>query len=109
MVTEVEQNPDGSVQVIAELDIEHQRQDVETNEVSDEYEVLTFYGHAFQIDEELVDEKRIDFPNPRVCTTLCGRSLSSVALSSPARPAVGRAERHFVSSVQTTEKRLQIS
>lgn len=58
VVSEVEQNPDGSVQVIAELGIERQREDVEINEVSDEYEVLTFYGHATQIDEELVDERR---------------------------------------------------
>jgi hypothetical protein len=58
VVADVEQDPDGSVQVIAELDVDAQREDVEINEVSDEYEVLTFYGHAVQIDEELIDEKR---------------------------------------------------
>jgi hypothetical protein len=58
VVADVEQDPDVSVQVIAELDVDAQREDVEINEVSDEYEVLTFYGHAVQIDEELIDEKR---------------------------------------------------
>jgi hypothetical protein len=56
VVADVEQDPDVSVQVIAELDVDAQREDVEINEVSDEYEVLTFYGHAVQIDEELIDE-----------------------------------------------------
>jgi hypothetical protein len=59
VVAEVEQTEDGSVQVTAELDVEAQKEDVEINEVSDEYEVLTFYGHAVQIDEELIEEKRI--------------------------------------------------
>jgi len=59
VVAVVEQKPDGSVEVTAELDVEAQREDVEVNEVSDEYEVLTFYGHATQIDEELISEKRV--------------------------------------------------
>lgn len=58
VVSEVGQRPDGSVEVTSELDIDAQREDVEINEVSDEYEVLTFYGHAVQIDVELIDEKR---------------------------------------------------
>jgi hypothetical protein len=58
VVAEVEQSPDGSVRVIAELDFESQRGDVEINEVSDEYEVLTMYGHAVPIDQKLIDEKR---------------------------------------------------
>jgi hypothetical protein len=59
VAAEVEQKPDGSIEVTAELDVEAQRADVEVNEVSDEYEVLTFYGHATQIDEALLDERRV--------------------------------------------------
>jgi hypothetical protein len=59
VVAEVEQKPDGSIEVTTELDVEAQRADVEVNEVSDEYEVLTFYGHATQIDEALLDERRV--------------------------------------------------
>lgn len=58
VVAEVGRKPDGTVEVMAQLDLESQKEDVEINEVSDEYEVLTFYGHAVQIDEELIDEKR---------------------------------------------------
>lgn len=59
VVVEVEQKKDGNVEVMAQLDVEAQREDVEEDEVSYEYEVLTFYGHAKQIDNELIEETRV--------------------------------------------------
>lgn len=58
VVSEVVQDSDGSIQVVSELDLEAQKDDVEANEVSDEYEVLTMYGHAVLIDQTLIDERR---------------------------------------------------
>lgn len=58
VVSEVEQKPNGRIQIIAELDVEAQKEDVEINEVSDEYEVLTVYGHTVQIAEDLIEERR---------------------------------------------------
>lgn len=57
-VTEVERMADGTLRVSAQLDPEGQREEVEENEVSTEYEVLTFYGHARQIANELIEEER---------------------------------------------------
>jgi hypothetical protein len=54
-VVEVDQELDGHLRVIAELDREVQLEEVETNEVSEEYEVLTFYGHASQVSREVVE------------------------------------------------------
>ena len=58
VVSEVEENPDGTIEVLADLDVEAQNEDVEMEEVSDEYEVLTMYGHTAQIAEELIQETR---------------------------------------------------
>jgi hypothetical protein len=58
VVSEVEEKPDGTIEVIADLDTEAQKEDVEMEEVSDEYEVLTMYGHTAQIAEELIQETR---------------------------------------------------
>lgn len=58
-VAEVEELDDGTVRVTAQLDLESQREEVVENEVSAEYEVLTFYGHARQIEEDLLEERRI--------------------------------------------------
>lgn len=59
VVTGVDSMPDGSLRVIAELDQDAQLEEVEENEVSDEYEVLTFYGHATQIGNDLIKENRV--------------------------------------------------
>lgn len=57
-VDEVEELDDGTVRVTAQLDLDGQREEVEENEVSAEYEGLTFYGHARQIANEVIEETR---------------------------------------------------
>jgi hypothetical protein len=58
VVNEVAELSDGNLRVTAQLDVDSQREQVEVNEESDEYEVLTFYGHTVEIAEELIEEKR---------------------------------------------------
>jgi hypothetical protein len=58
--------PNGTVRVTAELDPLSQREQLEMNEESDEYEILTVYGHAIEVALELIDESRtplLDFKN----------------------------------------------
>lgn len=59
VVAKVEQNQDGNFEVTAQLDVEAQREEVEEDEVSYEYEVLTFYGHAKQVANELLEVTRV--------------------------------------------------
>ncbi len=63
VVSAVEELEAGRVEVTAELDVEAQKEDVEINEGSDEYEVLTVYGHAAHIRDELIGEERGPYPD----------------------------------------------
>lgn len=58
IVSGVEQLPHGKVRVMAEVDPTTQLKQLEENEESDECEVLTVYGHAVELSEELIDERR---------------------------------------------------